>query len=125
MKPCYILRAIALWAILAGAMSAQINLNRTPSRAIGQPQLAVTTRNPNLVEGRELYAPQALALDTTVSPAVLYVSDLLNSRVLGWKNASSFSNGAKADFVVGQKDFFSTQALGPGSPFSSGLSFPT
>src|SRR6266566_2751375 len=125
MRPRYFLRAIAFLTGLSGVLSAQVTLNRTPSRALGHPTLIATTRNPNLVEGRELYAPQSLALDTTVSPPVLYVSDLLNNRVLGWKNALSFSNGTKADIVVGQKDFLSTQALGPGSPFSSGLAFPT
>src|SRR5438309_7723773 len=118
MRPCYFqsgnfLRAIAL-ITLAGALSAQTNLNRIPSRAIGQPQLSVVTRSPNLVEGRELYAPQSLALDTSVSPPVIYVSDLLNNRVLGWKNATGFTNGQKADVVIGQPDFFSTQASGPG-----------
>src|SRR5689334_18952454 len=125
MNPSYFPRAIALLTIAAGALSAQTNLNRTPSRAIGQPQLPVVTRSPNLVEGRELYAPQSLALDTTVSPPVIYVSDLLNNRVLGWKNATGFSNGAKADMVIGQKDFFSTQASGPGTPFTAGLFLPT
>jgi len=53
-------------------------------------------------------------VDTTISPPVLYVSDLWNNRVLGWTNASGFSNGAKADFVIGQKDFYATSQLGPG-----------
>src|SRR5262245_45759166 len=108
---------------LAGALSAQVILNRNPSRAVGQPQLAVNTRNPNLVEGREFYGPQAAALDTSVNPPVLYVSDSLNNRVLGWKSIG-FSNGAKADFVIGQKDFFSTSRLGPGTAFNSGLNIP-
>src|SRR5258708_3199448 len=125
MRPRNVLRAIAFLTSLSGVLCAQTNLNRVPSRAIGHPTLIATTRNPNLVEGRELYGPQSLALDNTVSPPVLYVSDLLNNRVLGWKNATSFSNGAKADIVIGQKDFFSTQTLGPGSAFSSGLAFPT
>lgn len=77
------------------------------------------------MEGREFDAPQAVALDNSVSPPVLYVSDFLNNRVLAWKNSSSFSNAQTADFVVGQKDFFSTTALGPGTAFSSGLNHPT
>src|SRR4051812_11097470 len=97
MRNCSMFRAIALLTSLGMALSAQVNLNKVPSRAIGHPQLTVATRNPNLVEGRELYAPQAVALDNTVSPPIIYVSDLLNNRVLGWKNATGFSNGAKAD----------------------------
>jgi uncharacterized protein (TIGR03437 family) len=110
---------------LAGALSAQVTLNRNPSRAVGQPQLAVNTRNPNLVEGREFYGPQAAALDNSVNPPVLYVSDSLNNRVLAWKSGIGFSNGAKADFVIGQKDFYSTNRLGPGTAFNAGLTIPT
>src|SRR5882724_9682532 len=119
-------KTIVIGAIgLAGALSAQVNLNRVPSRAVGQPQLAVNTRNPNLVEGREFYGPQAAALDNSVNPPVLYVSDSLNNRVLAWKSGIAFSNGAKADFVIGQKDFYSTSRLGPGTAFNSGLTIPT
>jgi len=112
----------------------QVPLNPSPSRAVGHPQLLsdsvpgiprVATFNPNLVEGRELYAPQSVALDTSVTPPALYVSDTGNNRVLGWKNATSFSNGKPADLVVGQKDFYSTFAGGPSTAFTAGLNQPT
>jgi len=117
--------AIGLLIGVADLLSAQLNLNRLPSRALGWPKLNVTNFNPNLVEGRELNQPQGVAIDNSVSPPVLYVSDLANNRVLGWKNASSFSFGAPADFVIGQPDFFSTTPQGPGtaSP-SAGLRSP-
>jgi uncharacterized protein (TIGR03437 family) len=120
-----ILFAIGLLIGVADLLSAQLNLNRLPSRALGWPKLAVSNFNPNLVEGREFDSPQSVAIDTTVTPPVLYVSDFSNNRVLAWKNASSFSFGATADFVIGQPDFFSTTALGPGtaSP-SAGLNHP-
>jgi len=37
--------------------------------------------------------------------------------VLGWRNAESFSNGAAADLVIGQRDFISSgcRAIGAGS----------
>ena len=124
MRKKNILFAIGLLIGVADLLSAQLNLNRTPSRALGWPKLAVNNFNPNLVEGRELDQPQGLALDTTVTPPVLYVSDLANNRVLAWMNASSFSSGATADFVVGQADFFSTIPLGPGTGVSTGLSHP-
>src|SRR5438067_2252190 len=117
--------AIGLLIGLADSSSAQLNLNKTPSRVVGLPQLVVSNFNPNLVEGREFNAPQGLAIDATVVPSVLYVSDPGNNRVLAWKNASSFSFGATADFVIGQKDFFSTNPLGPNTPISSGLNSPT
>ena len=124
MKKRLVIRATRFIGLvgLAGTLSAQINLNRLPSRAIGWPLLNLTgnSSNPNLVEGRELYAPQAVAIDNSVNPPVLYVSDFWNNRVLGWKNASGFSNGAKADIVIGQRDFYTTtRRLGPNSAFSS------
>ncbi|HTM50182.1 MAG TPA: hypothetical protein VL285_15930 [Bryobacteraceae bacterium] len=108
-----------------GALSAQTNLNRSPSRSFGQPFLTADSTNPNLIEGREFYSPQSIAIDSTVTPPVLYVADSQNNRVLGWKNALVFSNGAKADFVIGQKDLYSTRRGGPGTAFTSGLRFPT
>jgi uncharacterized protein (TIGR03437 family) len=106
---------------------AQVALSPTPTRAIGQDDL--THGAPNLIEGREFNGPIALALDTSVSPPALYVSDLLNNRVLGFKNALSFANGQKADIVIGQLDFLSNTAQGPGSVAnggrSTGLAVPT
>ena len=58
----------------------------------------------NLVEGRELSSPLGLA----VAPPWLYVADTGNNRVLGWRDASHFTNGAMADLVIGQPDRFST-----------------
>src|SRR5260370_3450114 len=116
---------IGLLIGFADLSSAQLNLNRTPSRAIGWPQLMVNKFNTNLVEGRQLNGPQGLAIDNTVSPLVLYISDPGNNRVMVWRNASSFSFGAMADFVIGQKDFFSTTGLGPGTAISAGLNSPT
>jgi uncharacterized protein (TIGR03437 family) len=57
---------------------------------------------PNLVEGKEFWSPSGIALDKSLSQPGLYVSDTLNNRVLGWRNAASFANGAPADIVVGQ-----------------------
>jgi sugar lactone lactonase YvrE len=64
----------------------------------------------NLVEGRELNSPQGVALDTSVSPPIVYVSDSLNNRVLAWHDANGFKNGDFADVVIGQNDFLSTSA---------------
>jgi hypothetical protein len=120
--------ALALLCSLPG--HAQITLNTVPTREIGQPQLlanpfAFPNTNPNLVEGRELNAPYGIALDTSVTPPRLFVADTGNNRVLGWTNAAAFNNGAKADIVIGQRDFFSTGANGPGTTLSTGLAAPT
>ena len=92
---------------------AQTPLNPLPTRVIGQDNLNVTNLAPNLVEGREFNAPLSVALDTSANPPHLYVADTENNRVLGWLNASSFSNGQKADIVVGQLDLVTTFAQGP------------
>jgi uncharacterized protein (TIGR03437 family) len=56
---------------------------------------------------------------------MVYVADTGNNRVLAWKNAASFSNGAMADLVIGQPDFLSTVPYGPGTTFSTDLNAPT
>ena len=122
---------VALCCATAGR--AQITLNTVPTREIGQPQLlsnpfALPNANPNLVEGRELYNPTAVALDTSVTPPRIYVADTGNNRVLAWKDSAGFKNGAPADLVIGQLDFFSTGANGgarTGSTLSTGFTDPT
>jgi hypothetical protein len=98
----------------------QIPLNGVPTHGIGQDDL--NHGGLNLVEGRELNGPVAVALDATLSPPALYISDFYNNRVLGFRNASAFSNGQKADIVIGQLDFLSTTPQGPGSSSSGGRS---
>ncbi len=116
-----------LFLTLLGATAGypQITLNTVPAREIGQSILIPESANANLVEGRELYSPQGIAVDNSTSPPMVYVADTGNNRVLAWKNAASFSNGATADLVIGQPDFFSTVPYGPGTTFSTGLNFPT
>lgn len=69
-------------------------------------------------------SPQGLALDTSVTPPHLYVADTGNNRILGWRNASQFANGAPADLIIGQRDRFTTVPQGPGTPLSTGLASP-
>jgi len=103
----------------------------SPTSIAGQSVLQTTTITavaPNLVEGREFFSPQSAAVDTSVSPNILYVADNANNRVLVWKNAAGFATGAKADMVIGQRDFLSTAAQGPGVSgvtLSTGLNSPT
>ncbi len=89
---------------------AQITLSPSPSRVVGQDSTQIRSLNPNLVEGRELYSPGGLALDTSTSPPALYVSDTRNNRVLGFRNATAFANGQPADLVLGQPDLATTLA---------------
>lgn len=115
---------LALGISVSPAARAQVTLNPFPARAFGQAKLLITTTAPNLVEGRELNSPQAVAVDTTTTPPGLYVADTANNRVLGWKNGKA-SNGSMADVVIGQRDASSTLALGPGTTVPTGLNSPT
>ena len=116
----------AMWLIAGAIAVAQspVTLNPTPTRVFGHAKKDLITGAPNLVEGKELNGPAGVALDTSVSPPVLYVADSFNNRVMVWKNARA-ATGSPADLVVGQRDFFSTGIQGPGSGFSSGLFSPS
>ena len=115
MKLSAVLLACATIAAFPTTSSAQKPaLNQTPSRVIGQDQLQIKTLNPNLIVGRELYAPQSVAVDPTTSPNPVYVADTGNDRVLAWHDASSFANGAMADLVLGQVDLSTAFPQGPG-----------
>ncbi len=52
-----------------------------------------------------------MAIDTSTTPNGIYVADLQNNRVLGWHNATGFANGAPADVVVGQPNFYSNDCV--------------
>jgi uncharacterized protein (TIGR03437 family) len=110
--------------LTALSLLAQVDLNLAPSRVIGQAQVSLFSVSPNLVEGRELYFPSAVAVDTSTSPPILYVADRGNNRVLAWRNAAAFQNGAPADAVIGQRDRLLTSAAGPGTSLSTGLALP-
>jgi uncharacterized protein (TIGR03437 family) len=116
---------LVLLSSAASLAQLPVPLNQLPSRIAGHlpEQIPVPNANPNLVEGRELFNPIALALDTSVSPPILYVSDNGNQRVLAWKNAAGFRNGDPADLVIGQADFVHTQPQGTGT--NSGFTDPT
>jgi hypothetical protein len=117
---------VILSLILSGATAAfsQITLNPVASRAIGQPNLVPETANPNWVDGRELFSPYGIAIDTSTSPPMVYVADSRNNRIMAWKNATGFSNGQPADLIIGQPDQYTTAAAGPGTTFTSGLNLP-
>ena len=103
-------------------------INDTATRQFGHRQLTainLVQTSANLVEGRELNAPQSLAFDTSVSPPILYVADTGNNRVLAWRDPAAKNPGDGADRVIGQRDLFSTQPLGPGTTLSTGLAVPT
>src|SRR6188768_3881850 len=97
-----VLRTFLVGAALVGQALAQPVLNDAPSRVVGQPALDFRSANPNVVESRSLFNPLAVVTDRSSTPQALYVSDFGNNRVLGWRNATTFANGAPADIVIGQ-----------------------
>ena len=123
MKPAFVLPF--LFICFLPETSAQITLNPIPTRALGQNSVQISNFNPNLVEGREFDLPEGIALDSSSNPPALYVSDTVNNRVLGFKNAASFANGRKADLVLGQPDFGTTLPPVAGQTLATGLLAPT
>ena len=67
-------------------------LFQKPVKVLGDPNfigtasnpLAFDTVGPNWVEGQEFSNPSGIALDTSVSPPILYVADTGNNRVEQW-----------------------------------------
>ncbi|MDE3165809.1 MAG: hypothetical protein KGN36_08390 [Acidobacteriota bacterium] len=120
---------LTLLTFCAGACYAQVTINPVPSRSVGQARqlsgYAVDTSAPNLVEGREMYQPAGIALDTSATPPVLYVSDTQNNRILVWQNATAFSNGKPADRIIGQLNQYATTAYGPGTSRTAWMRAPS
>jgi hypothetical protein len=73
----------------------------------------------NLVDGAGLSSPQAVAIDTSVTPNRLYVADTNNSRVLAWADVTAFQNGSPADLVLGQPDLLTSGCNSQGVSASS------
>ena len=106
--------AVALYAAMVLATGT------TGDRVLGQIDLAHNAAN--LVDAKGLAIPDGVAIDLSVMPNRVYVADHHNNRVLGWKDAASFSNGAPADVVIGQPDFISSDCL---ATSDSDLCIPT
>ncbi len=75
--------------------------------------------------------PKGVAIDRSVTPNRVYVSDSVYHRVLGWADADALANGAPADLVIGQPDAWSWGCNGdvafdvlPPAPTASSLCAP-
>jgi len=71
------------------------------TRVLGQADLSHGL-NGNEIFNASTLGPNSLVVD---SQGHLYVDDSGVSRILGWHNASSFTDGQPADVVIGQPDF--------------------
>ncbi len=76
----------------------------TADLVLGQPDFV--HNGANLIDARGLLSLGAVAIDTSVTPNRLYVSDTDNNRVLGYSDVTALVSGAPADLVIGQPDFF-------------------
>ena len=120
---------VTILLFFGASLSAQVQINPLPSRVFGNSSLRIplVSSAPNLVEGRELNGPQTVALDTSVTPPILYEAETGNNRVLAFRNTGGLTRGDRADRVIGQRDFQSTLPQGPASGtggLQSGLNLP-
>jgi uncharacterized protein (TIGR03437 family) len=127
-----LLLALAVSAVAGGGAGAQTVPNPVPARVLGQLYPNATLEDfvqfrgvaPNGVEGREFNNPMGVAVDPSGPEPIVYVADTENNRVLGWRRSAGLQNGQRADIVIGQRDFYSTGALGGLPLLPQGLSSP-
>ena len=92
--------------------------DQSADRVLGQIDLSHNT--PDFGGPAALNGPVASTVD---AQGHLYVVDQGNNRVLGYASAAAFKNGAPADIVIGEADFYSQFQLIT-SPSASNLSNP-
>ena len=63
------------------------------NRVLGQ--IDLTHNGLNLIDAAGMWRPEAVAIDASVTPNRLYVSDNGNSRILGYKDVATFVNGGR------------------------------
>jgi len=80
--------------------------DQRPDRVLGQVNLRHI--NPNFIDGRGFADPSGIAVDRSVTPNRLYVTDSRNARILAWRDAAGFANGAPADLVIGARNVYTT-----------------
>jgi hypothetical protein len=93
--------------------------DQTADQVLGQ--AALTYNTPNFGGPSALSGPMGATVD---AQGHLYVVNSGNARVLGFANAATFVNGAPADLVIGEPDFFD-DAAGYPTVSSSFLNAPS
>jgi sugar lactone lactonase YvrE len=104
-----LLGAVASLALIATAVYA-ITLATTAARELGQPNFVSNTAN--TPDANSAYDPVGVAIDTSVTPNILYFADNGNNRVLAFTcpstGCTALAEGAAANFVIGQPNFVTT-----------------
>ena len=90
----------AVLAVVVCQCATYAQLSTSAYRVLGQPDLR--QNGLNLVQGVELRQPSGIALDARGNQTHIYISDTLNSRVLGWADVASYQIGDAPDVVLGQ-----------------------
>ena len=80
----------------------------TADLVFGQINFSNNGQNEVVVNASTIANPISVAIDESVIPNRLYVSDANDSRVLGWSDVTALSNGAPADLLIGQPNFTSS-----------------
>jgi uncharacterized protein (TIGR03437 family) len=124
---------LAAIALFASGLSAQALFDK-PVKVFGDPNFIGTAANPlafdsygpNVIQGRELSQPLAIAIDNSIAPPIVYIADTANNRILGYQYATQLVAGSVADIVLGQSNQFSNLIQGPpAGSLSTGLNHPT
>ena len=113
-------------------LSAQALFHK-PVKVLGDPNFTGTASSPlqadssgpNVVEGRELNFPLGVALDTSVSPPLVYIADSGNNRVLGFQYSTQLKPGSVADVILGQVDRFSNLTSAQNQRATTGMTLPS
>src|SRR5579872_3771778 len=109
------MRSIECWKLLSLLAIGSIILAARPVGAEPQSTTAVRVLGQhglsdnmlNFGGPAALNNPEAVAIDHSVTPNRVYVVDSGNNRVLGYADETKLINGAPADLVIGQPDFYS------------------
>jgi len=88
--------------ILRWASAAKLLNGSAAEAVLGQPDFVTRTANTGGISAASMNNPNSVHVDAT---GTLWVADRDNNRVLRYNNASTKTNGANADGVLGQPDF--------------------
>ncbi|MEZ4635963.1 MAG: NHL repeat-containing protein [Caldilineaceae bacterium] len=118
-KPAFDQPARMSFVRSAAAADLDGELDTVADQVYGQPDFAtgaapITATADNLNQPNDLFVYES---------GQVFVADTAHNRVLGWNCIYSYTNGDRADFVLGQPDFETTTAVDP--PTASGMNAPT
>lgn len=103
-------------------VDAPVTSGKSAGRVLGQGDFSSNGRN--FINATGVNEPAQISVDVVSVPNRLYVADQLNTRVLGWSNAGTLTNGQAADRVFGQPNY-TTSICNYGGVSGSSLCEPT